>query len=66
MFPGAVHGRSTAKTAHALQDLIRLSCRDIIKVQRDQVTPFHVGCLSPVPRKGSSDKSADILQLILL
>ena len=66
VFAGAVNCIAATQLFNFANNGFSLPSGDIIKVQGDDITASHVDSFSPGTAEGAADKTADVLQIVLL
>ena len=66
MLSGAVNTVPTAQTLHNAEHIVFMPCGYVVKVKGDNITPGHIVGLAARSVKGTADKTANILEIVLL
>ena len=66
MFPGRVDTVADAQTVEPEQDAVRLSGRDIVEIERNDIASGYIAGTAFFGFECPGDEPADILQLVLL
>ena len=66
MLSGAVNAIAAPQSVHPAQDILCTTGRDIVQVQRYDITPGHIVGFAPGPGQCAGHKAAHILEVILL